>query len=75
LNARLGADMFIQIDNIDAVRAVKKAISSVAPGYTTIHLQVLENGKKVVVDLPERKGITTETLELFKVIPGITIHF
>ena len=67
--------MFIQIDNADSVRALKKALSSVSPGYTIIHLQVIENGKRVSVLLPEKKGITTETLELFKVIPDITFHF
>ncbi|MBR1544814.1 MAG: hypothetical protein IJ638_02625, partial [Alphaproteobacteria bacterium] len=75
LNTQLGTNMFIQINNVDSVRAVKKAISSIPPGYTTIHLQVVENGKKVSVLLPEKKGITSETLELFKVIPNITLHF
>ena len=75
LNIQLGSNMYIQINSVDAVRSVKKTLSSITPGYTTIHLQVIENGKKVSVLLPEKKGITSETLELFKVIPNITIHF
>ncbi len=75
LNTQLGTNMFIQIDSVDAVRSVKKALSSIPPGYTTIHLQVIENGKKVSILLPEKKGMTTETLEMFKVIPNIVIHF
>ena len=75
LNTQLGTNMFIKIDNIDAVRAVKKTVDSIAPGYTSIHLQTIVDEKIVTITIPDKKGITTETIELFKVIPNISIHF
>ena len=75
LNTSLGSDMYIQVNNVDSVRALKKNIASLPPGYTSIHLLIVENGKKVSVVLPEKKGITGERLEAFKVIPDIVFHF
>lgn len=75
LNTQLGSDIYIQINEVDAVRALKKTITSLPGGFTSIHLQVIENGKRVNVNLSDKKAITTESIELLKVIPGIIFHF
>ncbi len=75
LNTQLGTNMYIQINEVDAVRSLKKTINSLPAGYTSINFQVIENGKKIDITIPEKKHITTETLELFKVIPNIKFHF
>ena len=75
LNTQLGTNMYIQINEVDAVRSLKKTINSLPAGYTSINFQVIENGKKIDIIIPDKKHITTETLELFKVIPNIKFHF
>ena len=44
-------------------------------GTTSVHIQVIENGKRINIILPEKIGMTMECIELLKVIPGITFHF
>ncbi len=75
LNIQLGSCMYIKINDIDAVRSLKNTINAIPEGYTEIFLQVIENGKKTTIKLPERKNITTETLEQFKVIKNIEYNF